>query len=74
VAEASTTQVSKELGLPTNTVRRILEDLTAYGLIERRPQGQGKADHWARLPWEGPAVSKADHRLHKTSSSEEEEI
>jgi hypothetical protein len=51
-AEATTTAVAKELGLPTMTTRRILEDLAAYGLIERKPQGQGKADHWARRPWE----------------------
>jgi hypothetical protein len=36
----------------TNTARRILEDLTAYGLTERRPQGQGKPDNWTRLAWE----------------------
>jgi hypothetical protein len=51
-AEASTTAVAKELGLPTNTARRILEDLTAYGLVERLSQGQGKPDNWARLAWE----------------------
>jgi DNA-binding IclR family transcriptional regulator len=51
-ARASTTAVAKELGLPTNTARRILEDLTAYGLIERKSQGQGNADNWARLAWE----------------------
>jgi hypothetical protein len=38
--------------LPTNTARRILEDLTAYGLVERKSQGQGNADNWARRPWE----------------------
>jgi hypothetical protein len=51
-AEASTKAVAKELGLPTGTARRILEDLTAYGLIERKPQGQGKTDNWMRLAWE----------------------
>jgi hypothetical protein len=52
LAEASTTAIAKELGLPTNTARRILEDLTAYGLVERKPQGQGKPDNWTRLAWE----------------------
>jgi hypothetical protein len=47
-----TTDVAIELGLPTNTVRRILEDLTAYGLVIRRGQGQGKADLWDKADWE----------------------
>jgi hypothetical protein len=51
-AGASTTAVATKLGLPTNTARRILEDLTAYGLAERKSQGQGNADNWARRPWE----------------------
>jgi hypothetical protein len=44
--EADTSTIAKALGLPTNTVRRGLEDLAAYGLVERSSQGQGKADHW----------------------------
>ena len=49
---ASTTAVAKVLALPSVTTRRVLEDLTAYGLIERRTQGQGKADLWAARDWE----------------------
>src|SRR5262249_22738008 len=49
---AETSTIAQAMGLPTNTVRRILEDLTAYGLVERRPQGQGKADLWAPARWE----------------------
>ena len=49
---ASKTAVGNKLGLPTNTMWRILEDLTAYGLVERLSQGQGKPDNWARLAWE----------------------
>jgi hypothetical protein len=41
-----TAEVAKNLGLPTNTVRRALEDLAAYGLVERTSQGQGKSDLW----------------------------
>jgi hypothetical protein len=41
-----TSTVAKELGLPSNTVRRALEDLTAYGLVHRTSQGQGKPDLW----------------------------
>jgi hypothetical protein len=33
--EARTSQVGQALGLPTNTVRRALEDLAAYRLVER---------------------------------------
>jgi len=47
-----TADVAIALGLPTNTVRRILEDLAAYGLIERKSQGQGKPDLWSRTNWE----------------------
>ena len=49
---ASTTTVAEVLALPSVTTRRVLEDLTAYGLIERRAQGQGKADLWAARDWE----------------------
>jgi hypothetical protein len=42
----STTEAAANLHLPTVTVRRILEDLVAYGLIERIPQGPGAPDLW----------------------------
>jgi predicted ArsR family transcriptional regulator len=51
-AKGSTTAVANKLGLPTNTARRILEDLTAYGLTERISQGLGQPDNWGRLAWE----------------------
>jgi Bifunctional DNA primase/polymerase, N-terminal/FaeA-like protein len=47
-----TADVAIALGLPTETARRILEDLAAYGLVTRESQGQGKADLWHRAPWE----------------------
>jgi len=47
-----TADVAIELGLPTNTTRRILEELAAHNLIIRRSQGQGKADLWDRANWE----------------------
>jgi len=47
-----TADVAIEVGLPTNTTRRILEDLAAHGLIARQSQGQGKADLWDRADWE----------------------
>jgi hypothetical protein len=47
-----TADVAVALGLPTNTTRRILEDLAAYGLVTRESQGQGKADLWHHANWE----------------------
>jgi hypothetical protein len=43
----TTTAIAKALDLPSVTVRRSLEDLTAYGLLQRMVQGQGKPDLWA---------------------------
>ena len=39
---ASTTDVAKATELPTVTVRRVLEELVAYGLASCEPQGLGK--------------------------------
>jgi hypothetical protein len=50
--DVETADVAIELGLPTNTVRRILEELAAHGLVTRRSQGPGKADLWDRANWE----------------------
>jgi hypothetical protein len=47
-----TSDLAAEMGLPTVTVRRILEDLAAYGLIAREGKGQGKADEWIKADWE----------------------
>jgi hypothetical protein len=45
-ADSETAAVAKHMGLPTITVRRALEDLAAYGLVERTGQGPGKPDLW----------------------------
>jgi hypothetical protein len=50
--DVDTCTVAQALGLPTNTVRRLLEDLAAYGLVERRGTGAGKADKWIARQWE----------------------
>jgi hypothetical protein len=50
--DVDTSTVAQALGLPTNTVRRVLEDLAAYGLIECRGKGAGKADKWIARQWE----------------------
>jgi hypothetical protein len=51
-ATLTTTDVARGLRLPTTTIRRTLEDLAAYGLVERQGQGQGKTDKWTARPWE----------------------
>jgi FaeA-like protein len=43
---AKTSEIAEALRLPTNTVRRALEDLTAYDLIGRTAGGEGKPDTW----------------------------
>lgn len=48
---ATTPELAVELGLPTSTARRVLEDLTAHGLSSRESQGEGKADLWRIEPW-----------------------
>ncbi len=44
--QLKTSEVAKAIQYPTNTTRRFLEDLTAFKLVSRNPQGQGKADLW----------------------------
>jgi len=44
-----TADVAIGLGLPTITVRRALEDLAAYHLVERHRRGQGKSDRWIAI-------------------------
>jgi Sugar-specific transcriptional regulator TrmB len=48
----TTSEVATVLGLPTNTVRRVLEDLAADGLIKREGGEPGKADKWTKAIWE----------------------
>ena len=51
-AVLTTTEIAQRLHLPTNTVRRTLEDLAAYRLIERHSGGTGRADEWNARSWE----------------------
>jgi hypothetical protein len=46
---ADTTTIATAVRIPTTTVRRVLEELVIYGLAERDPQGQGKADLWRAI-------------------------
>jgi len=41
-----TGDIAIDLGLPTNSARRILEDLEAHGLVTRFSQGDGKPHLW----------------------------
>jgi hypothetical protein len=45
-----TPDIAEALDLPTNTVRRALEDLTAYRLVKRESRGGNKADRWTATP------------------------
>ena len=47
----TTKKAAAALGLPTNTTRRVLEDLTAHGVMERVADGEGRADIWKIAPW-----------------------
>jgi hypothetical protein len=51
-SNVETADVAIALDLPTNTARRILEDLAAHGLIVRISQGPGKPDLWNKSTWE----------------------
>lgn len=41
-----TADVALKIGYPTNTTRRILEDLHGLGLVDREHEGKGYADKW----------------------------
>jgi hypothetical protein len=47
----TTTALAIAVHTPTNTVRRTLEDLAAYRLVDRTKQEQGKADLWQMVEW-----------------------
>jgi hypothetical protein len=46
-----TTTLATQLGYPTPTTRRCLEDLAAHQVVVRHPGGQGKTDLWALSDW-----------------------
>lgn len=47
----TTVDLAEDLGYPTNTARRALEDLAVHGVLVRTPQGQGRADLWRASEW-----------------------
>ena len=67
VSKATHLHQNVELGLPTTTTRRILEDLAAHGLVVRTSQGQGKPDLWQRADWE---VAEAAEEAEETAEAD----
>ena len=47
----TTTSLATEVGYPTQTVRRTLEDLACHGVTVRTTGGKGKADLYATSDW-----------------------
>jgi hypothetical protein len=47
----STSSVATAIDHPTSTVHRSLEELAAYAVASRTPQGAGRADLWALTKW-----------------------
>jgi hypothetical protein len=53
----TTADVAIEIGLPTNTVRRALEDLAAYGLVERN-KPKKNLDTWKAINPQGKPAQR----------------
>ncbi len=54
--QLDTADIALKIGYPTNTTRRILEDLHGLGLVDREHEGKGYADKWqiskyAKMLW-----------------------
>jgi hypothetical protein len=70
-ADATTAEISAQLGYPLTTSRRALEDLAAHHVLDRHSSGPGVADNWqvsswARKRWPGVpemSVSQEDDRV-----------
>lgn len=46
-----TSELASQLGYPSNTTRRVLEDLACYGIMQRVSHGDGRADVWSVSDW-----------------------
>lgn len=57
--EIETADVAMEIGYPTNTTRRILEDLHGLGLVKRQHEGKGYADKWLMSDYTKQLLEKA---------------
>lgn len=47
---STTTAIATDVGYPTQTARRSLEDLMVHGLVLREPGPKGKPDNWQLAP------------------------
>lgn len=54
----STPKAAEGIGYPTQTTRRVLEDLTALGVVSVRKEGQGRADNWRLSDWSRETLSR----------------
>lgn len=57
--ELETANVAMAIGYPTNTTRRILEDLHGLGLVTRQHEGKGYADKWLVSEYTKELLEKA---------------
>lgn len=57
--ELETSDVATKINYPTNTTRRILEDLHGLGLITRKHQGKGHSDKWLASEYTRGLLEKA---------------
>ena len=46
-----TRSIATQIGYPTTTARRSLEDLAAHGIVNRYSHGDGKSDDWDLTPF-----------------------
>jgi hypothetical protein len=63
----TTREVATALGLPTNTTRRALEEITAQGLAARESKGQGHDDEWTRIEREVKPAETAGRGVYPQS-------
>jgi len=57
--QLETAQIATKIGYPTNTTRRILEDLHGLKLVDREHEGQGYADKWQVSKYTKELLEKA---------------
>jgi hypothetical protein len=54
-----TAEIALQIGYPTETARRALQDLAAHGVVTRESQGKGNADVWALSQWTRGRLAQA---------------
>lgn len=57
--QLDTAEVAEAIGYPTNTTRRVLEDMHGLGLILKEHGGQGRADKWQVSDYTKELLEKA---------------